>query len=638
MELLFVHHTPYRVLALRTLGKCQKTDAAVSKSSTVGRTVSFSATGRDGEFGPQLALLKSMTDGISLCMIVKNEEDWIENAISSVISSVGEVIIVDTGSTDQTLERVRRFDPTVIRAEWTDHFGDARNISLEAAQFPWILVLDADECIASEDLGELERAAQGRHDGYHLTQRNYIYENHIHGWAPNTADYVEGKPYPGYVDNPLIRFFRNDERLRFHGAVHELIDPTRLPADLSFPNIPVVIHHYGKVRGQDRVVQKQHFYLKLGAKKLREDPTNAKAHMDYGIQLQELGRHEEAREPLVEAFKMGYSPVSLVHCAVAEKSLGNYDAARELLDRAAKAGLDTFELHLERGNVRLALGKFEKARESYFTCLERSVGSPVATFNIGLTYKKMGKIAKAVSYYKRASDLDSRFVEPVLELATLHTDSGEYEEAARLLEEIVADHPDRREPLLALVKAYLQLGRPDDALETVADRFGDDPVAESLRGAAYLEKGDHLQARAHLETAIRSDNSLVDARINISQIYGSAGEFARAARHLLHGYEKTGDPALLGNLSLYEARAGMLEAALPHLDAVIASGAAEPDHWVCRALILERLGLSKDLDEHYAAVVEHVPELREWVAGKQGLAAGPEPGSVTLEAVQQERS
>ncbi len=568
--------------------------------------------------------MTTMTNGISLCMIVKNEEDWIENAISSVISTVSEVIIVDTGSTDRTLERVSRFDPTVIQTEWTDHFGDARNISLEAARSPWILVLDADECIATEDLWQLEQARAGSYDGYNLVQRNYVYENHLHGWAPNTADYVEGKPYPGYVDNPLIRLFRNDPRLRFHGAVHEIIDPTRLPDDLSFSSLPAVIHHYGKVRGQDRVVQKQHFYLKLGAKKLAEDPTNAKAHMDYGIQLQELGRHEEARSPLLRAFEMGYSPVSLVHCAVAEKSLGNYDTAAELLDRAAKAGLDTFELHLEQGNVWLAQDQHEKARESYWVCLERSVGNPVATVNIGLTYKKMGKIDKALSYYQRASDLDPRFVEPVLELATLHTDSGNYDEAARVLTRIVALQPDHREARLALVKAYLQLGRPDDALATVADRFADDPVAESLRGAAYLEKGDHPQARRHLEAAILGDSSQVDARINISHIYGSAGEFARAARHLRHGYEKTGDPALLGNLSLYEARAGLLDDALPHLDEVIGSGRAAPDHWVCRALVLERLGLGKDLDEHYRAIVEQVPELREWVTEKRESAQGSE--------------
>ena len=65
-------------------------------------------------FGPRLALVTTMTNGISLCMIVKNEEDRIENAISSVISTVSEVIIVDTGSTDQTLECCRSRESEVF--------------------------------------------------------------------------------------------------------------------------------------------------------------------------------------------------------------------------------------------------------------------------------------------------------------------------------------------------------------------------------------------------------------------------------------------------------------------------------------------------------------------------------------------
>ena len=294
-------------------------------------------------------------------MIVKNEEDWIAKAISSVISIVSEVIIVDTGSTDRTLEIVEAFSPKIIHSEWTNHFGDARNISLAAASQPWILVLDADECIAEGDLKALQEAVTEPDDGYTLTQRNYVYENHVHGWEPNTSDYEEGRPYPGFVDNPLIRFFRNDPKLRFHGAVHEIVDPTRLPENLRFSSLPVVIHHFGKVCGQDRVVGKQHLYLKLGEMKLQEDPTNAKAHMDYGIQLQELKQYAEARKPFLTSFEMSGDPVNLLHCSVSEKKLGNHEAAGGLLDRAANCGLDTFELHLERGNVRLALGEYERA-------------------------------------------------------------------------------------------------------------------------------------------------------------------------------------------------------------------------------------------------------------------------------------
>jgi glycosyltransferase involved in cell wall biosynthesis len=86
--------------------------------------------------------------GISLCMIVKNEEDWFAGAVESVRSIVDEVIIVDTGSTDATVARAEALGAVVLKYQWNDSFADARNASLKAASHAWILVLDADERIA----------------------------------------------------------------------------------------------------------------------------------------------------------------------------------------------------------------------------------------------------------------------------------------------------------------------------------------------------------------------------------------------------------------------------------------------------------------------------------------------------------
>ena len=155
-------------------------------------------------FGPASALFPGVM-GISLCMIVKNEEDWIENALNSVRSVVDEIIIADTGSTDHTLERAARFSPKVLHFNWTDSFADARNFTLAEARHPWILVLDADECIAGRDLPLIKQAVQQKLDGYHLIQRNYVFGNQIVGWTPNSGRYEEGKSYPGHLDNPLIR-------------------------------------------------------------------------------------------------------------------------------------------------------------------------------------------------------------------------------------------------------------------------------------------------------------------------------------------------------------------------------------------------------------------------------------------------
>jgi glycosyltransferase involved in cell wall biosynthesis len=437
--------------------------------------------------------------GISLCMIVKNEEDWVVGAVQSVRSIVNEVIIVDTGSTDSTLDRLQELGAKIIKYQWKDSFADARNLSLASAREQWILVLDADERIAASDLPYIKDVSErGGVDGYHLVQRNYVLKNQIFGWTPNTGGYEEGAKYDGYVDNPLIRFFRNSPDMRFRGVVHEIIDPNHLPSNLKFDSLSVVLHHYGKVRGEERVQGKQRFYLTLGLKKIEQEPANGKAFFDLGIQYQELGRHVEAAACFDQAFEMTRLPLTLLYWSISEKYLRQYESAAGLLNRAIKLGLDTFDVHLELGNVHLAQNAWALAKAEYSKCLSMNASNPIATFNYGLVLRKTGDANGAIDYYNRALILDSRFREPMLELAVLH----------------------------------LQAKRPDDAMR-VLERVSDvDAIVLGLIGAAHLQKDNLDEAQRYLESAIKKDRTLTDARLNLAQVYTRKGDHARAARFM----------------------------------------------------------------------------------------------------------
>jgi tetratricopeptide (TPR) repeat protein len=437
--------------------------------------------------------------GISLCMIVKNEEDWITGAVESVRSIVEEVIIVDTGSTDSTPACAQALGAKLLKFQWTESFAEARNVSLASAVEPWILVLDADERIAASDLPAIKFAADnGGADGYHLIQRNYVVKNQVFGWTPNTRDYEEGRQYDGYVDNPLIRLFRNSPEIRFHGMVHEIIDPIRLPSHLKFTDIPSVLHHYGKVRDAERVAAKQRLYLDLGLKKVQDDPGNAKAHFDLGIQYQELGRHAEACSCFDQAFAMTRRPIMLLYWALSEKHLRQYESAAGLLWRAIELGLDTFHVHLELGNIHQAQNEWTAAQAEYARCLSLNPTNPIPAFNYGLVLRKMGDLEGAVNFYNLALNLDPGFREPMLELAVLH----------------------------------LQAHRTDDALRVLRTAPDNDAIVLSLIGAAYLQKDNLDEAQKYLESALRKDRSLTDARLNLAQVFTRKGDHRRAARYV----------------------------------------------------------------------------------------------------------
>lgn len=88
---------------------------------------------------------------ISLCMIVKNEEDVIERCLNSVSSLVDEIIVVDTGSTDTTKDLVKKFTDKIYDFKWIDDFSAARNYAFDQATMDYILWLDADDIILPED-------------------------------------------------------------------------------------------------------------------------------------------------------------------------------------------------------------------------------------------------------------------------------------------------------------------------------------------------------------------------------------------------------------------------------------------------------------------------------------------------------
>jgi hypothetical protein len=136
-------------------------------------------------------LKQAGSESISLCMIVKDEEACLARCLASAKPAVHELIVVDTGSTDKTVEIATAFGAKVHNFAWNGNFSDARNHALEQAKGAWILVLDADEVIAAQDHAVLRQAvagATGKNVSFVVTTRNYT-RKHPQGWVANDASY-----------------------------------------------------------------------------------------------------------------------------------------------------------------------------------------------------------------------------------------------------------------------------------------------------------------------------------------------------------------------------------------------------------------------------------------------------------------
>ena len=169
-----------------------------------------------------------MKKNLSVCLIVKNEEQYLFNCLSSVKDIADEIILVDTGSTDSSIEIAGKFTAKVYNFEWVNDFSAARNYAISKAEGEWILYLDADERISPESLKELSEIAKTESKtGYFCTVKSIDNENN----RDNSMRY--------------IRLFRNLPSIAFQGKVHEQISGSLLNNGYALKNSDILILHLG---------------------------------------------------------------------------------------------------------------------------------------------------------------------------------------------------------------------------------------------------------------------------------------------------------------------------------------------------------------------------------------------------------
>lgn len=147
---------------------------------------------------------------VSQCMIVKNEEKNIRQALSWGKEMMWEQIVVDTGSSDRTAAIAEELGAKVFTYEWTDNFAAAKNYAISQAQGDWIALLDADEYITKEDVRKIQKVLP------ELEEKGF---DALSTGIQNLND--EGQVFSSGTQ---IRFFRNDPDIRYRRRIHEQLE------------------------------------------------------------------------------------------------------------------------------------------------------------------------------------------------------------------------------------------------------------------------------------------------------------------------------------------------------------------------------------------------------------------------------
>lgn len=244
-------------------------------------------------------------------MIMRDNAKTLPRCLGSVAELVDEIIIVDTGSKDNSIEIAKSYGAKVFSDPWQDDFSRPRNIGIEKASCQWILIMDPDEMILSchhKDIQWLTRVKNAV--AFWLTTFNYSGPTGemTYRFLPGGKD-PTGK-FPGYTPSTKTRFFKNELGIKFEGCWHELVDWYLLRNKMPIANTPIPIHHWNHEISQNSIKEKQSFYLRLGEKKVREWPRHGQAWWELAVAEMIGGLRIRASHSLAMAFKLGFGTQS----------------------------------------------------------------------------------------------------------------------------------------------------------------------------------------------------------------------------------------------------------------------------------------------------------------------------------------
>ncbi|MBN1129514.1 MAG: glycosyltransferase [Chitinispirillaceae bacterium] len=357
---------------------------------------------------------------LSVCMIVKNEADFLSRCLASVRPVADEIIVVDTGSQDRTVEAARSFAATVVTAEWHNNFAVARNISLDHATSTWILWLDADDVVPAKSLpliAQLKKEPPGRVFGFIVRNQR-----------PNDTgtEFVQARMFPNRPD------------IRFERRVHEQMMPSALRLGMKMEKREVVIEHHGYA---DPEILKR------------------KARRNIGLMLEE---YDHVRPDPVTAVEIGDSYQLIEEFEYAKKW---YHTVLSIPDVARTSPAIASQAHTGLGNLFNRQEQYGQAVKHLNEAVVLTPWRTDALYAMAVAFELSGKPENAVMSLRRilamktepgqvGVDFRAAAIKATLRLQRILVEQGRMQESKAETETALAAFPERPEIALMAGKVF----------------------------------------------------------------------------------------------------------------------------------------------------------------------------------------
>lgn len=466
---------------------------------------------------------ESASPTISACMIVKNEAKVLSRCLESIKNYVDEIVVVDTGSTDRTVEIAESYGARVYHHLWEDNFSKHRNQSIGYTGSDWIFIIDADEELMPESGEEIQRAIQVDDDVDSIL-------------ITVESDFDEGR---GTSVHNSIRLFRNNNRIRYKGRVHNDIVGEQNPKYAPKARI----FHYGYNLGPEVAARKFKRTSELLKLDIAEDPSDPRPRHYLAASYLSAGMFDLAAKESGIAIEL-YKSKELVNsdflksyfiASMAYINQSEFDEAESYAREALKIYPKHLDSHFALSWVYLEkkeLTLFWSHIQSYFE-INKDIKERPELFgtiiHTSISSEYFAHYLKSCAYLMEGDHEKSRFeLDNALGLcpdrSEMHRLLGRYHritgESAKAEEEFLKSLscvPNKRNVMRELCLLYRERGDLDkeqEYLERFVETDPEDTTGLLTLGILFMKKGDFERALSVFEKVLMLDEDHFEAKIN----------------------------------------------------------------------------------------------------------------------------
>jgi glycosyltransferase involved in cell wall biosynthesis len=478
---------------------------------------------------------------LSVCMIVKNEERYLEGCLESIRSVADEIVVVDTGSNDSTMEIANRFGAKLFIYEWDCNFAAARNYALANATGEWILSIDADERLQENQtilLRSMLKNPQATAYTVLISGDHYLPTGVMH----------QINSYP--------RLFRRLDGIMFEGKVHEQITPSVLRKNLKILPSNLTVNHLGYGNDLATVQFKAKRNLEILRKELIEDPSNHYIRFQVGNTLSVLEEYDLAEKELkliIESQSIAKSIVASTHNLLAEINIrkGVFDRAvsNALLSltnagyqitarwylSAAYIGLEKYENAIDPLLGILEILRDNKSQRKDEIAFDIVLDETMVRYRLGVCYEYVHRYSEATEAYFQVLLNNQSNEEALHSLIRTQQIIAESNLSIAQLEALRKKGFNKAQLLVALAVNYRKIGKHNEAYEILRETtylHPMEPQPYALEIKWRIEDGDFSAAEAVFDESQRMKLSSFDLNKAGLDLALQRGEIVKALQFL----------------------------------------------------------------------------------------------------------